>query len=376
MKTTRLRVTLLEVQPAVIRVIDVPAAVTLPELHDLLQAAIGWTDSHLHQFVTGEARYGAFDLDAMEDEQDEAGVLLSDLPSRFSYLYDFGDGWDHDVEVLGPGGDEPGCRYGEGNCPPEDCGGPSGFAELLAVLADLTHEDHRQLREWAGELVDFDLEATDLLVRQTIGQVPASVRLVLDLARDGVKLTPGGRLPRVFVRQVQEHRPQWHLFGRPASIEDDLLPLAALYRVMRSVRLVRVSKGVLRPTRAAADDLQVVRRLRSWFLPDDGFEAILAGVTVAVLAINSPLSSAELAAKVFPLLGHPWVSDGNPLTEVDVRMSLAGSTSVLAGLDLIETRWPIWRAGPSARTLLPRATALADLWSLRGLNGGPSISEA
>ena len=147
MKTTRLRVTLLEVEPVVIRVLDVPATVTLPELHELLQAGIGWTDSHLHQFVTGEVRYGAYDLDAMDDEHDEAGVLLSDLPGRFSYLYDFGDGWDHDVEVLGPGAGEPGCRYGEGNCPPEDCGGPSGFAELLAVLADPSHEDHRQLRD-------------------------------------------------------------------------------------------------------------------------------------------------------------------------------------------------------------------------------------
>ena len=67
MKTTRLRVTLLEVRPAVFRVIDVPAVSTLPELHELLQAAVGWTDSHLHQFVTGEARYGVPDLDAMED---------------------------------------------------------------------------------------------------------------------------------------------------------------------------------------------------------------------------------------------------------------------------------------------------------------------
>ena len=124
-----------------------------------------------------------------------------------------------------------------------------------------------------------------------------------------------------------------------------------------------MSKGVLRPTRAAADDLQVVRRLRSWFLPDDDFAAILAGVTVAVLATSGALPSAELAAKVFPLLGHRWVTDGHPLTEMDVRMSIASATSVLTGLDLIETDWPLYRAGPSARTLLPRATALAQLWS-------------
>jgi len=363
MKTTRLRVTLLGVEPVVIRVIDVPAVSTLPELHELLQAAVGWTDSHLHQFVTGESRYGVPDLDAMEDERDEAGVLLRDLPAHFSYLYDFGDGWDHTVEVIGRGDDEPGCRYGEGMCPPEDVGGVSGYAELLAVLADPAHEDHGQMREWAGELVDFDLAATDLLVRQTVGEVPPSVRLVLNMAKDGVKLTPGGRLPRVFVRQVQEHRPHWHHFGRPAATENDLLPLAALHDVLRSVGLLRLSNGVLRTTRAAADDLQVVRRLRSWFLPDDGFEAILAGVTVAVLATKGPLPSAELASTVFPMLGHRWVSDGHPLTAVDVRMSIARSTSVLTGLDLMETSWPVYRAGPAARALLPRATALAHLWS-------------
>jgi hypothetical protein len=362
-KTTRLRVTLLGVEPAVFRVIDVPSVSTLPELHELLQAAMGWTDSHLHQFVTGESRYGVPDLEVMEDERDEAGVLLSDLPARFTYLYDFGDGWDHTVEVIGPGADQPGCRYGEGMCPPEDVGGVSGYAELLAVLADPAHDDHRRMREWAGELVDFDLAATDQLVRQTVGEVPASVRLVLDMAKEGVKLTPGGRLPRVFVRQVQQHRPHWHHFGRPAATEDDLLPLAALHDVLRSVGLLRLSKGVLRPTRAAADDLQVVRRLRSWFLPDDDFASILAGVTVAVLATSGALPSAELAAKVFPLLGHRWVTDGHPLTEEDSRMSIARSTSVLTGLDLIETDWPLYRAGPSARTLLPRATALAQLWS-------------
>ena len=362
--TTRLRVTLLGVEPAVIRVIDVPALSTLPELHELLQAAVGWTDSHLHQFVTGEARYGVPDPDAMEDERDEAGVLLRDLPARFSYMYDFGDGWDHTIEVIGPGDDQPGCRYGEGMCPPEDVGGVGGYAELLAVLADPAHDDHRQMREWAGELVDFDLATTDLLIRQTVGEVPASVRLVLEMAKDGVKLTPGGRLPRVFVRQVQAQRPHWHHFGRPAATERNLLPLAALHDVLRRVGLLRLSKGLLRPTRAAVDDVLVVRRLRSWFVPDDSFEAILAGVTVAVLVKQGPLPSAELATEVFPLLGHRWMSDGHPLTDMDVRMSIAGATSVLTGLDLIETDWPIYRAGPSARTLLPRATALAHLWSV------------
>lgn len=64
MKTTRLQVTMRDVEPAVTRVIDVPATATLPELHQLLQAALGWTDSHLHQFFTAGACYGIPDDDA------------------------------------------------------------------------------------------------------------------------------------------------------------------------------------------------------------------------------------------------------------------------------------------------------------------------
>src|SRR5919206_316500 len=120
MRTIRLRVRLREVAPRVLRVIDVPASSTLPELHELVQVAVEWTDSQI----------------------DEAAVRLRDLPERFVYLYDFGDGWTHDVELLGPGDDHPGCVYGEGTCPPEDCGGPPGYAELRAVLADPESDDH------------------------------------------------------------------------------------------------------------------------------------------------------------------------------------------------------------------------------------------
>ena len=169
--------------------------------------------------------------------------------------------------MLGAGGDEPGCRYGEGDCPPEDCGGPGGYASLLAVLADPAHPQYDELRAWAGDLQEFDQAATDELVRQTAGAVPDSVRLVLELAAGGVKLTPGGRLPRSFVRQVQQERPEWAWSDKPASLEEDLIPLLALHDLLREVGLLRLSKGVLQPIKAAADERQVVRRLRGWFGP-------------------------------------------------------------------------------------------------------------
>ena len=364
-KTSRLRVTLVEVEPAVVRILDVPAGVLLSELHDLLQAALGWTDSHLHQFVADGIPYGRPDIDGPEDERDEAGVTLRTLPDRFRYLYDFGDGWEHEVEVLGPGGDQPGVIAGQGACPPEDVGGPYGYAEFREAWADPANPEHERMRTWAGSWSgEFDQDAADLLVRQTVGAVPAPVRHLLGLSSDGVKLTPGGRLPRAFVRQVQERYPSWHLLDRPASVEEDLPPLAALHDLLRQVGLLRLHKGVLGPTRAAVDDLEVIRRLRSWFDPDDSFISILAGETLASLVVDGPSPPEALAARLFPLLGDRWAtSEGEPLDERHTRHALYRLQSVLVGLDLIRTDEPTWAAGPSALWLLPRATALAHLWS-------------
>ena len=196
MNTARLRATMRDVEPAVTRVIDVPSSATLPELHELLQAAIGWTDSHLHQFVTPQATYGMMIPGAdvwPEDQRDETGARLADLGAEFEYLYDFGDGWTHDVEVLGRGGPAPACVDGHGACPPEDCGGPGGYAELLDVLADPAHPDHAHMRSWVGNrLRPFDRAATDERVRRVVGEVPESVRLLIDLLADGVDSLPAG----------------------------------------------------------------------------------------------------------------------------------------------------------------------------------------
>lgn len=164
-----------DVEPTVIRVLDVPVGVLLPELHDLLQAGIGWTDSHLHQWVADDVVYGTPDLDGPVDEQDESAVPLRALPERFMYLYDFGDGREHEVVVLGRGGDRPGVVSGEGACPPEDVGGPHGYAEFREAMADRHHPEHDRMRTWTGSWRDgFDVGTADLLVRQTAGASAAS----------------------------------------------------------------------------------------------------------------------------------------------------------------------------------------------------------
>ena len=364
MKTTRLRVTMRDVQPAVVRVLDVPSTLYLPELHDLLQAALGWTDSHLHQFVAGDTYYGRPDPDGPEDNVDESGVPLRALPERFLYLYDFGDGWEHDIAILGPGGEAPAVVDGEGACPPEDVGGPYGYAEFRVGVADRSHPEHHRLRTWAGSWTDsFDLAAADLLVRQTVGAVPAPVRLLFEVAEAGIKLTQGGRLPRRLVRQVQEAYPAWARSDGPASVEEDLPALAALHDLLRHVGLFRLHKGVLGPTRAASDDIEVIRRLRSWFGPDEGFISILAAESLATLATKGPCRAAELAARALPLMRDRWVtSQGDPLDEDRVRSELYRLYSVFVGLDLIQETHGTWTSGPSTLWLLPRATALAHLW--------------
>jgi hypothetical protein len=274
----------------------------------------------------------------------------------------FGEGWTHDVVLRGAGADRPGCVYGEGACPPEDCGGPPGHARLLAILADPQHDDHEHMRAWAGDLAPFDQADTDLLVRRTVGEVPPSVRLLLDLIGDGVTLTPGGRLPRALVREVQERRPGWHVFGKPASREEDLLPLAVLHDVLRHVGLLRLSKGVLRPTRAAANELDVVRRLRSWY-PAQEFTSLLVSDVVATLLAEGPLTADELAGRLHPDYDR-WVCDGRSLTQQDVVMAIRREAAVLQGLDQVDVDWPTWTAGPAAASLLSRATALAKIWSV------------
>lgn len=351
-----------EVEPRVERVIDVPAVITLDELHEVLQVAIGWTDSHLHQFRTSDTVYTVPFEDWREDnEVDERGVRLSTLPPSFVYAYDLGDGWQHDVEVIGPGNDQPGCPAGEGACPPEDCGGVGGYADLLEALADPLHPEHASMRAWAGDgLRPFDQDATTRRVRDAVGVVPQSVRILLDLLADGVKLTPGGRLPRAVVRAVQEQRPDWSPLGRLASIEEDLLPVAVLHDLLRHVRLVRLSGGVLRPTKAAADGQETVRRLRSWFEPG-GFSTMVAERAVGLVAARGPLQVAEIAREVHPLLGYGWSRSGQPITARDVEDELRHLAHQLQALDVITRTRSVWSAGPSARSLLPGANLLADL---------------
>jgi hypothetical protein len=165
------KITLLDIKPAIWRRIQVPDC-TLADLHEYIQAAFGWWNYHLHQFNIDGERYGPPAPDEMDFELemiDETDVPLSKLipksgrKSRWIYEYDFGDGWRHEILFEGfpsadPKAKYPICIEGERACPPEDSGGPWGYADFLAAIADPRHERHEELLEWRGP---FDPESFD-----------------------------------------------------------------------------------------------------------------------------------------------------------------------------------------------------------------------
>jgi len=173
----QLKIQLLGVRPPVWRRLLVPGEISLAELHDVIQTAMGWTDSHLHMFEVGDGRYGVPNPDwGMDDVKDESRAKLFRLVKegeRLRYTYDFGDGWEHEVTVEkvsepAPGTQYPTCTAGRRVCPPEDVGGPWGYENFLAALADDRHEDHQHFTEWIGG--GFDPAAFD------IGEVNAALR--------------------------------------------------------------------------------------------------------------------------------------------------------------------------------------------------------
>lgn len=138
---------------------------------------MGWTDSHLRSFTIGDALYGMHFDDYPEDEIDEKTVTVLravDGHRRFTYEYDFGDSWGHEVVVEAVTSSARGLKFavcidGEHACPPEDCGGVGGYAELLEVLGDPSHKDHDHFTQWVGESFDptaFDLVSTNAALQQ------------------------------------------------------------------------------------------------------------------------------------------------------------------------------------------------------------------
>jgi uncharacterized protein with PIN domain len=164
--TYRLKITLRHSDPSIWRRLEVRGDTLLGELHQLFQIAMGWYDQHLHEFRVGSNRYcDPTASDSANDENATSLVQIARKGSSFVYTYDFGDSWEHDVLVenveRGTVPIAPCCLAGQNACPPEDSGGVFGYTTLLESLADPSHPDHEESKEWVSEYFDstyFDTE--------------------------------------------------------------------------------------------------------------------------------------------------------------------------------------------------------------------------
>ena len=173
----QLRVSLADVTPPVWRRVLVPGGYTLDRVHRVFQYTLGWQDCHLHSFDIEGLQYGEPDPEGELTLRDELDARLDAVVTkggRFLYTYDFGDWWEHEViveDVFGADPDEryPLCTGGERACPPEDVGGPFGYRQFLAALADRAHPEHEPMRSWVGESFDptsFDADRASTLARR------------------------------------------------------------------------------------------------------------------------------------------------------------------------------------------------------------------
>ncbi|MFD7297922.1 plasmid pRiA4b ORF-3 family protein [Streptomyces sp. NPDC059897] len=157
----QIKVTLADIRPPIWRRLQVPADLTLDRLHLVIQTAMGWENYHIHLFETPAGAYGRRDSEL--GHRDERKVpLCAAAPAagdKIRYTYDFGDDWAHHIEVekvlpRDTGTTYPRCLTGRRACPPEDCGGPWGYANFVEAITDPGHEEHDDLLEWVGGAFD------------------------------------------------------------------------------------------------------------------------------------------------------------------------------------------------------------------------------
>lgn len=175
---------LLYVEPRVWRRLWVPDNLTLAGLDQVIQTAMGWTNSHLHEFEIDGQRYGTsldeypIERPAKLDTDHRLSDVLGKNVKTFIYTFDFGDDWRHIVtveQILKPDPEIntwPQCLEGESACPPEDVGGVPGYMDFVEAVLDQTHEEHKAMRKWFGGPFDpksFDVNAVNIALRDVEG---------------------------------------------------------------------------------------------------------------------------------------------------------------------------------------------------------------
>ncbi len=177
----QIKISLIGAKPPIWRRLLVTSSTDLSKLHDIIQIAMGWTDTHLHQFIANESRYGVPDPDWDDGTVPESGVRIGSLLKKpkdhIVYEYDFGDGWEHRLEVekvlpFTPESIIPACIAGKNCCPPEDVGGVWGYSDFLEAYKDNEHTEHENMKKWIGGFFDpteFDLDEINQVLREEHG---------------------------------------------------------------------------------------------------------------------------------------------------------------------------------------------------------------
>ncbi|MEQ9586367.1 MAG: plasmid pRiA4b ORF-3 family protein [Parvibaculaceae bacterium] len=173
MSIIEIKVALEYIEPTVTRTLQVPSDIRLDRLHLTLQAAMGWTNSHLYMFEAEGATWGLPDPDFGGDDlpanKTTLAEVLTDTGARsIRYIYDFGDSWEHKLQIgkvsdLMPGDLYPCLTDISGRCPPEDVGGFPGYEEFLGAMANPKHPEHANLKEWYGGPFDPSTPPADEL---------------------------------------------------------------------------------------------------------------------------------------------------------------------------------------------------------------------
>lgn len=172
----QLKITLKNIRPPIWRRIQVLSSTTLEQLHLIMQEVMGWDNYHMHSFSIAGIDYGQPQPEF--NVRSEKTVILRQVvkgeKSKFFYTYDFGDSWEHEILVekelpLTPDTNYPVCITGKRACPPEDCGGSWGYAELLEIISDPSHPEYEERMEWVGESFNpdtFDLNEVNQRLRE------------------------------------------------------------------------------------------------------------------------------------------------------------------------------------------------------------------
>jgi hypothetical protein len=182
-KIYQIQIALKEFKPKIWRRILIPSNLLLSDFHKIIQTTMGWTNSHLHQFIKNGTFYTRKMVDDdLWDEMDNFDYkkmkildLLKKEKEKITYEYDFGDSWEHDIilEKILPVDTKlkyPICLTGKRNCPPEDCGGVWGYAEMLKILKQPDHEEYERYIDWLDEEFDpeyFDIEIVNIMLKDS-----------------------------------------------------------------------------------------------------------------------------------------------------------------------------------------------------------------